>query len=930
METNQPIDLTAVDTALARLQDTVESASTSPDMAEPAGTDLAISGVDTALALKERMALQARAAMNAQKAAMEQQAEVRGALEQARRQADAMISEARRREAEIMAKLAPILEQAKLAAEGIEALNLYLGRDEWVHTIREGAPAPASEPITIRQSVVAFDEETALRAEDGGIDHMNINEFDAWLLADPANVDQVVPEQKCVVAAIAKRALVFTGNPWEDNAQNKANHESWLIIRNGENLYRINISEEFTVGERLVPKADEFTSLFLARGRDGELEPLRPGTTEWVKAEKQANARTRHYMKIALCVQGLIDRAAYLRPLPGPVSVIEQASYDAGHVRVVTDGENAIDSGRAPFNDWLAEKLKMLRPGIRVVGHYPYRYEENPYGRRVSNVHPSTAHTPESMEVQTISRLDSDGQAVFTYDRTDSVWTEYGSRQARSKASYTIWKDTATVVPIDFVTEEELHYYLESRSERRHYVKMFPALRAALEVLSRERKEEAPFRALLSAELQKKFNSDAVDADRQTDELVRWWKVANKWNRALNGAPDDEAKAARVILKEATRRAKIAEAGGDDKIVEKLRADHDDVLVIARRTNDLVVVQRINRKWPCQDDKYRTKVAVENFFVRITVVKPSGDVVEVRDWQHLTRSAIAKWQVLWQDAAWEQWDINGSWASHLTDPEIDEVIEKALAFAAANGWTPISISLSEDSMYTLAIRGKLHYVDGHAPVAPAEGEELTGTYDKSFTSKSRDIGAREAGKFETNKYSHDENWTRPYRNHWRPDEPAPGTRMLAPWESDSERHRIVWVDEDAVEAARSAADEWNVADLRRSDLATEATKLFSAIEHGWLDREWERRRLRFIEDYGDASLWDDHKKAVTVHLPTDHRGAKRGAKPTSWAGLRAEITDAVQGRRDIRGLTVAEAFGAAAVKDWPDEIASLSFPAAAE
>ena len=49
-----------------RLQDAVEAASVSGESAKQVGTDLTISGVCTALALKERMALQARTAMNAQ------------------------------------------------------------------------------------------------------------------------------------------------------------------------------------------------------------------------------------------------------------------------------------------------------------------------------------------------------------------------------------------------------------------------------------------------------------------------------------------------------------------------------------------------------------------------------------------------------------------------------------------------------------------------------------------------------------------------------------------------------------------------------------------------------------------------------------------------------------------------------------------------
>ncbi|MFE6967245.1 hypothetical protein ACFVAJ_19355 [Agromyces sp. NPDC057679] len=922
MNQNQPVNFDGVDAALDELGRTVAAAAEQGDAVQ--GTAIAVTGVDTALARKERMALQARTAMNAQKSALEMRAKVRDEIETARKAAEAMLAEARRREQEIMATLEPMIEQAKIAAEGIEALNLYLGRDEWVHTIREGVPAPATEPLIIRQTVVAFDEESALNAEAGGIEYSDVEEFDAWLLADPRHLDQVVPEPKSIVAAIARRSDVFTGDPWEDDARNKLNHLSWLLIRNGENLYRINISEEFTVGERLVPKSDEFTSLFLTRGRDGASEPLKPGTDEWVKAEKHANAKTRHYMKIALTVQGLVDRTAYLRPLPEGVSVIEQSSYDAGHVRVITDGENAIDSGRPSFDAWLSEKMKLVRPGIRVVGFYRPVTSRDWNGRgQIDNISPTTARSPESLQVHTITRMDSDGCPVFTYARTDEVWTDYGLRPAKTRASFTIMGHDNTVVPIDFVTEEELRYYLESRSERRAYLKMFPALRAALELLIREREEEAPFRALLTAELQKKHPIGELEAEDRTDELVRWWKTANKWNRALNGDQDAETKAARVILREAARRAKAASVGGDEQIIAQLRDTYSDLLAVARRTNDYVAVQRIIRKWQCSDPKWNTKVATETLFVRLIIVKPSGKVSEIRDWQHLTRASIARWEILWEDEAWAGWDLTGSRQDHLTDPEIDEVIEKALEYAGKMGWTPISVILGEDKFRYAAIHGAVHYVDGTTATLATEGAELTGKHDASFQTKSFEIWAEKPGDFGRHRYESVENWRRANRR-FRNDEPVP-TGMQAPWEQDIKRHRLVWADVDAVERVRADAEAWGTVDDHVRSLRSKVSQLFKEIEDAWLAREWEARRLRFIEDYGDASLWEDHQKSVTVTLPTQRTA--RQTNPSDWAELHTAIVSAVEARRPLAGLTVRDAFGSDITEEWPDRIAELRFAA---
>ena len=95
--------------------------------------------------------------------------------------------------------LRPMQLQVEKMTDGIAAMNLYLGRDEDIHTLRSGEPAPASTPITVRQLVLSMDQECAASAESGGMDARSIEEFTTWLLADAANLDQVLPEAKGVV-----------------------------------------------------------------------------------------------------------------------------------------------------------------------------------------------------------------------------------------------------------------------------------------------------------------------------------------------------------------------------------------------------------------------------------------------------------------------------------------------------------------------------------------------------------------------------------------------------------------------------------------------------------------------------------------------------------------------------------------------------------
>ncbi|HSH83395.1 MAG TPA: hypothetical protein VLA19_33090, partial [Herpetosiphonaceae bacterium] len=57
------------------------------------------------------------------------------------------------------ALLVPLQELVGQIEEALWTVNLYLGRDEAIVRLRDGEPAPASTPISLRQLVLAMDEE---------------------------------------------------------------------------------------------------------------------------------------------------------------------------------------------------------------------------------------------------------------------------------------------------------------------------------------------------------------------------------------------------------------------------------------------------------------------------------------------------------------------------------------------------------------------------------------------------------------------------------------------------------------------------------------------------------------------------------------------------------------------------------------------------
>lgn len=207
-DTPEPTDVaSALDAARRAAQDAVQAAT-----AAQAGSALIPAGADQALAVKTQMAASRAVVANARKSALEAQAR---AKELIRAQQAALEAQLRA----MAAELEPLQAQIAMYEEGIWTMNLYLGRDEEIHTLRAGEPAPAGTPIHVRQQVLAMDEESALFAEAGGMDVRDIEAFDKWITSDPRHLEQVLPEQRGVVAIIPRRQARDYGEPCMDRSE---------------------------------------------------------------------------------------------------------------------------------------------------------------------------------------------------------------------------------------------------------------------------------------------------------------------------------------------------------------------------------------------------------------------------------------------------------------------------------------------------------------------------------------------------------------------------------------------------------------------------------------------------------------------------------------------------------------------------------------
>lgn len=449
----------------------------------------------------------------------------------------------------------------------VDTLELYLGIQENIVQITEGEPAGIDEPITFRQQLVYMDEELAVHRYDADSDDLGY--FDDWLLENE-RYKRYVPEERCIVAFKPRRfeKSYFPENPFLNAMYNDGNFDSYLLIRNGENLYRI--WSDLHVGERLFP-------------RSGELQEMLKGMqATWERDKDAAEEKLHGYQRLAFVLQGLMDRTQILQPMHPGIKIFELDRWE--HlVRFVYDDENTLDDGRPSFKEWKVELNSNIEEGCRVLitGRVdPKEYKHRLFGgyRNEYSLPPTPARGIYTVEL----RKDYPWKEYGYYGRdvtaTEVLYVlhnpgdevtysgnwDYDPHERKKRLGFIILPKDGFVFDYDQLTLDDVQYYLENRYERQNYINIIHHLLAMRDELQAEVKAEADFVKLTAYNVQQEMTQGKIlrrlklppieQIEQTVWECLRWWKVEKvKWRRALTS---DDAKAWRMIKSEAKKRLK--------------------------------------------------------------------------------------------------------------------------------------------------------------------------------------------------------------------------------------------------------------------------------------------------------------------------------------------------------------------------------------
>lgn len=445
----------------------------------------------------------------------------------------------------------------------IFSIELYLGLNEEMVQFNIGLNAPESDPICLRQRRLYMDVEMGDPTDDlKGLDFTGIEDFDEWLLKfNPyhlkKNYEILIPESKCIVIFKVRKTdkQYFSDNPWLNMIYNEENKFTYILIRNGENIFRI--WADIIIDEKLFPDQIELEKLM----HDLEGEKI----SDYDK-EKAESKYERYKLNIIL-LQGIIERTNCFPDNKYNTNLFIPEQY-LDKVKFIYDGtlSNQLPSGIPTFLEWKKQLNNQLEEGNRILYisklYKAYKYKEDIQYRLFKSNYRSEWNVPDApkdgiytlfTELARIGKYSRDEKDILfiKYNPKDEVrisWGNYDSDNdyiRKNRLSYAIFKDDEFIINYDAINRDQLKtldFYLYTRIGREDYLSYIPILMDLYKAKELEIKEENSFIELCLSQA----GLDIVNDFHKGIEAMEWWKLKNKWKRGLN---NDDTKALRMIIK---------------------------------------------------------------------------------------------------------------------------------------------------------------------------------------------------------------------------------------------------------------------------------------------------------------------------------------------------------------------------------------------
>lgn len=423
----------------------------------------------------------------------------------------------------------------------IWTIELYLGIKESVVQIHEGSAAKEDEPLRIFQTCTFMDEEVA-DPEDKGIDINSIEKFDDWICKENTyhgkkNYEILMYPRSLLMFRVRRDdKQYYSNNPMLNSIMNQENHKTYILIRNGDKIFRIWADIDI---QKFFPDTDEFQTI-----GDKSFYSMDEEAIEGAQRDKFI-----HYQRHFAMLQGIIDRTEVFDPMP-KFKITEE--FNSGKVVYLYTNSIKLPTERPLFSNWLKSINKHIQVGSRIIWagnsreysreHTQDRFSEQFYSwRRKPEDSWGLPSAPE-YGLYTLEGQLEDSKYFIKIPNDTERWQEWDNNTPKRKVLYKVY-DYDRIINYDLCTLDDIDYYTHSREDRRNYLEMMPILLTLKSKLIEDKKLETDFTKMMYDE----FIRESINVEEWIiSKAIDWWKVKNKWKRSIS---IDDAKAFRMIKK---------------------------------------------------------------------------------------------------------------------------------------------------------------------------------------------------------------------------------------------------------------------------------------------------------------------------------------------------------------------------------------------
>lgn len=427
-----------------------------------------------------------------------------------------------------LAQTDDVQKRVKKIMNGIESLDIYIGKGVYVDTIHEGEDAPADEPLTMFQRRLYMDEEMAVFADvEESFDYRSVSLFTKALTTYPELLEQIIPAKRGVVLVSAtRRRIQYNDNPLVDAMENQKNKHTFLLVRNGENLHMVvSPIESHTDVDLLFPKKTDTDDIFKGvDGRNITFEDL-----DYTRKLDQHEAMAMHYKRFLILFCGLDHRLnLFGKFYEGPQDFrFLDMEFQQQYIRFAADADASFQLSDGPakesFWSWINRVNDNVQSGSRVACFWPdmvYEEEVSPGFTRMAS-----KSLKRNFDTCIVRR---EGE-----DLVVDVEFTHGWRSTDHSAKVFLKKHRNNsrrigFLCLDHVRPEELRYYIENRDTRVDQIDYIRLFKRALKHIEHDREKEAGTREAMRAALIEGKICAESEMERVIDGAVAYWRAVNR------------------------------------------------------------------------------------------------------------------------------------------------------------------------------------------------------------------------------------------------------------------------------------------------------------------------------------------------------------------------------------------------------------------